>query len=360
MHRVCHDTRPTIRPCKNLGMRFGPTALEDCEGTILGHNIVDPSGRRILRKGRALTADDVARLRDLGRREIYVAILEPGDIDENEAARRVTEAVLPNSGTRTSVARTGRVNVYATAKAVLEVDQKVVRELNSFTGVTLATLRSDAVVVGEQMIATTKILPYALPGETVRAAEEVAAKGTPVHLHALEPRRVGLLVAGSAGNRERLLPGFEAALKSRIEALGSSLAQVTYCALPAEGGAEVLAGELKRQTETELGLLLLAGETAIQDPLDLIPRSVRLAGGLVNSFGAPVDPGNLLMLAELGGLSILGTPGCARSPKTNVVDLVLPRILAGLTVTPEDVLDWGVGGLLEDVPERPLPRSRLA
>ena len=107
-------------------------------------------------------------------------------------------------------------------------------------------------------------------------------------------------------------------------------------------------------------MLILAGETAIMDRLDIAPRAIERAGGSIECFGAPVDPGNLLLLAECDGVPVLGAPGCARSPKANIVDLVLPRLLAGDRLTRRDIAAWGHGGLLEDVPERPLPRSWLA
>jgi molybdenum cofactor cytidylyltransferase len=95
------------------------------------------------------------------------------------------------------------------------------------------------------------------------------------------------------------------------------------------------------------------------DRYDMAPRAVERAGGQVICFGAPVDPGNLLMLAQFDRVPIMGAPGCARSPKDNIVDLVLPRLLVGDRLSQADVVAWGHGGLMEDVPERPMPRSRL-
>ena len=104
-------------------------------------------------------------------------------------------------------------------------------------------------------------------------------------------------------------------------------------------------------------LVLLAGETAIVDRHDIAPRALERAGGAVVAFGAPVDPGNLLLLGRLGAVPVVGAPGCARSPRDNVVDAVLPRLLAGDVLTRADVVALGHGGLLEDVPERGAPRT---
>jgi molybdenum cofactor cytidylyltransferase len=106
-------------------------------------------------------------------------------------------------------------------------------------------------------------------------------------------------------------------------------------------------------------LIVLAGETAIMDRYDIAPRAIECAGGEVTCFGAPVDPGNLLMLAYLGDVPILGAPGCARSPKANVIDWVLPRLMSGERLEREDLLVLGHGGLLEDTPLRPAPREKV-
>jgi molybdenum cofactor cytidylyltransferase len=114
---------------------------------------------------------------------------------------------------------------------------------------------------------------------------------------------------------------------------------------------------LKGQLASGIRLILLAGETAIMDAHDIVPRAVERAGGQVESVGAPVDPGNLLMLAYLDDVPVIGAPGCARSKKINIVDWILPRLLAGDRLTRRDIVELGHGGLLQDVPERGMPRD---
>jgi molybdenum cofactor cytidylyltransferase len=104
-------------------------------------------------------------------------------------------------------------------------------------------------------------------------------------------------------------------------------------------------------------MIVLAGETAIMDSHDIVPRAVVRAGGHIESVGAPVDPGNLLMLAYIDDVPIVGAPGCARSRKVNIVDWILPRLLAGDRLTRRDIVALGHGGLLQDVPERGMPRE---
>jgi molybdenum cofactor cytidylyltransferase len=208
-------------------------------------------------------------------------------------------------------------------------------------------------------VATVKVIPYAVPAAEVERGERVARKEGPLfRVDALTPKRVGLVLSGSPSVKATLTESFTP-LAERVLALGSRVVEEAYVTLEDEKGEEALAETLLRQRTSGVDLILLAGETAIMDRHDITPRAVERAGGRIVSVGAPVDPGNLLMLAYIEDLPILGAPGCARSRKGNVVDWVLPRLLAGDRLTREDVIAFGAGGLLEDVPERPLPRSRI-
>ncbi len=339
-------------------MKFGPTSLEKAEGKILGHNIAGPEGRRALRKGRPLTADDIDRLRKIGRTMVYVAELEPGDIDEDAAARRLAEAAA-GDGVRLSGSRTGRVNLLATRAGVFRVDAARLTRINEFDGLTIATLLCHTAVRPRQTVATVKIIPFAVPEAIVRHAETVASEGGAlVRVDPLPPRKVALILSGSPAVHEKVRRDF-LPLVQRVETLGSHLIDTEYISLEDESGETALADALARLHQQGVDLVLLAGETAIMDVHDVAPRAIERAGGRVERLGSPVDPGNLLMLAYLGDMPILGAPGCARSRKTNVVDWVLPRLLAGDHLTRSDIVSLGHGGLLEDVPERPMPRERL-
>jgi molybdenum cofactor cytidylyltransferase len=341
-------------------MKFGPVSLDQAEGKILGHNIAGLDGRRALRKGKPLTAADVAALREMGRQVVYVADLDPDDVDEDRAARRVAEAAM-GDGVRLSGPASGRVNFLATALGVLRVDVERLTRLNECEGITLATLTSHTAVQPRQMVATVKIIPFAVPEATLRQAEQIALEGGPlIRVDALPPRPVSVILSGSPSVRERVIADFEPPLRARIEALGSSIQALDFVPLEDEHGEFALAERLRQHAAAGAGLIVLAGETAIMDRHDIAPRAIERAGGQVTCVGAPVDPGNLLLIAYLGAVPILGAPGCARSRKVNVVDWVLPRLLAGDRLTRRDIVGLGHGGLLEDVPERPMPRTRLA
>lgn len=340
-------------------MNFLSVPIDEAEGHILGHNVTGENGRRALRKGRALSAADIATLRDLGRDSIYIARLDPADVDENEAALRIATAVC-GAGVRLSKPATGRVNIFAEELGVVRVDTERLFALNSLSGVTLATMLSHTPARVGKMVATLKIIPYALDEAIVQQAETTNLGHTPtIWMNPLSPKRVSLILSGSEMARDRIVDSFQNALGPRLEALAATIERIGFVPLDDETGEIQLAEMLREHVADGIDLVILAGETAIMDRYDIAPRAVERAGGEVVCFGAPVDPGNLLLLAYHGQTPIVGAPGCSRSPKDNIVDLVLPRLLAGDHMTQADIIGLGHGGLLEDVPERPLPRSQI-
>jgi molybdenum cofactor cytidylyltransferase len=229
--------------------------------------------------------------------------------------------------------------------------------VNECDGITLATLMTHSPVRARQIVGTVKIIPYALPESTVSLVESIAVGSRPiVRVDALPSRSVGMILSGSTSIHERLISDF-APLRDRMEKLGSSVTRTDFVALEDESDEIGLAEMLKQQVASGIGMILLAGETAIMDAHDILPRAVERAGGHVESVGAPVDPGNLLMLAYINDVPVVGAPGCARSRKTNIVDWILPRLLVGDQLTRRDVVELGHGGLLQDVHERGMPRD---
>jgi len=339
-------------------VKFRPVPLGEAEGKILGHNVTGLNGRRAFRKGRKLTAEDMNVLRELGKQAIYVAELDQGDVDENASANRVAIAV-GGEGLDLSGPSTGRVNLRATGLGVFRVDEPRLNRINGCEGITLATLPNHSTVRPNQIVATAKVIPFAVPRSAVEEAEGIAAEGGPmIRVDLLEHRKVGLILTTSDATREKIETQF-APLRERIEALGSELERVDHVNQNEETAERELAKSIKAQVSGGMDLIILAGETAIMDREDVAPMAIERAGGSLEVLGAPVDPGNLLMLSYIGELPILGAPGCARSRKVNVVDWVLPRLLVGEHLTRADIASMGHGGLLDDLPERPMPRSSI-
>jgi len=328
-------------------MRFGPVPVARAAGAILAHAVRLPSGS--LKKGHRLGADDVARLAEAGHGEVVAAILEPGDVHEDAAAGRLGAAVA-GPGVHVEAPFTGRSNLHAEAAGVLVVDRARVDAFNALDpGVTVATLPEYAAVEAGRMVATVKIIPFAVP---VEAVERAAAIGPLVRVAPFRPLRVGVVSTLLPGLKPSVVEKTLTVLRDRLAPAGATIVGDERVPHDAAAVGEALAG-----LAGGADLLVVFGASAVVDRRDVIPAGIEAAGGVVEHFGMPVDPGNLLLLGRLGAAPVVGAPGCARSPRENGFDWVLDRLLAGLEVGPKDVAALGVGGLLMEIVSRPQPRA---
>ena len=334
-------------------MKFGRIATETAEGAILAHSIA-VSGRRY-KKGHVLGADDVKRLGEAGHADVMAARLEPGDVAEDRAAQTVADACI-GPGAKTNAAFTGRCNLYAETAGVAVIDTERIDAINLVDeAVTIATVPAFETVEPGQMLATVKIIPFAAPEAVVEACAQIARQGVApvVRVAALPQRDVGLVLTRLAETKASVLDKTVATVESRLAPLGSRLKAVVRCPHHEEAVRRAI-GELLAKG---CAPVLVFGASAITDRNDVVPAGIVAAGGAVDHFGMPVDPGNLLLVGRLGQVPVIGLPGCARSPKLNGFDWVLRRILAGIAVERRDIMLMGGGGLLKEFAGRPQPRE---
>jgi molybdenum cofactor cytidylyltransferase len=332
-------------------VKFGPTPLHEAEGAILAHSL--KAGDRTLKKGRVLAAADVAALKSAGLETVVAARLEPGDVGENEAAALLAER-LAGAHVTTGKAFTGRANFFADAAGLCVVDEDAVIRFNRIDEtITLATLPRDAVVRPKEMVATVKIIPFAVR-EAALAACMAEAQAPIFFVAPFRPRRVTLVQTELPGLKPSILDKTVEATRRRLAELGSILVSERRC----KHDETALAPEMKRALDGGADLVLVAGASAILDRRDVIPAAIEAVGGTIEHFGMPVDPGNLLLLGRSGTVPVLGLPGCARSPRVNGFDWVLRRIAADLPVDDAVLARMGVGGLLSEIPTRPQPRAK--
>jgi molybdenum cofactor cytidylyltransferase len=334
-------------------MKFGEVPVAEAVGAVLAHSL--KVGDRSLRKGRVLSAEDVAALAASGRRSVIAARLEPGDVGEDAAAAAVARP-LAGANVKPGPPFTGRVNFFAEAAGLCVLDRARVDRFNLVDEtITLATLESFAVVAPKQMVATLKVIPFAVRQESVEACAREAAAGEPLmRVAPFRARRAGLIQTRLAGLKESVLEKTVDTTRERLAALGSSLVFERR----SDHHAEPLAQEISAALAAGCDLVLVAGASAIVDRRDVIPAAIAAAGGAIDHFGMPVDPGNLMLMGRIGSVPVLGLPGCARSPKVNGFDWVLQRLLAELPLGAGEIMRMGVGGLLADIPTRPLPRAK--
>lgn len=334
-------------------MKFGRVPVSEAEGAVLAHSV--GAGGARLKKARLLTAADVATLIEAGVAEIVVARLEAGDLGEDEAARRLAAALLADNCELRAPA-TGRVNIHAAAAGVFTVDRALVDAFNAVDpAITLATVADFSTVEAGHMVATVKIIPFAVPEARVEAAVAAVKGRRAFGVHPFRPRRVGLVQTELPSLKRSVMDKTTKLTAARLARSGGTIVGERRTAHDERAVAEAIAG-----LAPAADMVVVFGASAVSDGEDVIPAAIRLAGGRVIRTGMPVDPGNLLVLGALDGKPVIGAPGCARSPKENGFDWVLDRLCAGIEVDAADIARLGVGGLLMEIPSRPQPREGTA
>ena len=334
-------------------MKFGPCALSDCLDAILVHAVYLPDGR--IAKGTCLTSDHLSRLRANGIDDIIVARLEDGDLGEDAAADMIAKAMMP-ANVRLSVAATGRVNIYATQRGLLRVDRLRLRDINMVDeGITLSTVQHNQLVEAGDLIATLKIIPYSVAETAVATVIGLGAGEPVISFHALRPRSVGLIQTRIPGMADKILKATEQTAKQRLNQLGCALVDSRVVAHEAAAINQAITASRANGP----AVMLIAGGSAIADRRDEVPMGVIAAGGRIDHFGLPVDPGNLLMLSHIDEMPVIGMPGCARSIKMNGFDWILHLLLADLRIDAAEIADMAAGGLLMEIVSRPLPRRMV-
>jgi molybdenum cofactor cytidylyltransferase len=333
-------------------MKFGPVPPEQAIGATAVHTI--RKGELVLKKGTVIDASHVAALKAAGIADVVVARLDPGDVSEDDAAAAIAEAIA-GEGVRADKAFTGRSNLFADMAGMLIVDRAPIDAMNRIDeAVTVATLPAYKPVVEGEMLATVKIIPFAVAGDIFLSAMKTAQSAKPlVRIAPYKVKKVGVV--------STLLPGLspkviDKTLKITEERLAPAGARIVAQRRVPHDQAK-LAQAIREIEKEGAELVIVFGASAIADRRDVIPAAIEAVGGSIEHFGMPVDPGNLMLIGKAHGRPVLGAPGCARSPKENGFDWVLMRLLAGLPVSREDITGMGVGGLLMEIVTRPQPRD---
>ena len=324
-------------------MKFATQEAQRSAGWQLAQAVV-LEGRR-LRKGTLLSETNASLL---GAQRIQVYQLDPEDLCEDAAAKALQADVFGPSLTL-SEARTGRVNALAEEAGLLVVDATGVAAFNrAGEALTLATLPDLQRVEAGDLVATLKVIPFGVHRTIVEAATPAKAL---LRVHPLQPRSIALIQTQPDAVQDRTLDKARDALSARLAALGSSIREEHRVAHQHDAVAQAL-----RHTRGDL-IVIFPG-AATQDRRDVGPAGLVAAGGRVDHLGMPVDPGNLLFIGQFGDVPVIGAPGCARSVAFNGFDWVLERACADLFPSARDIQGLGVGGLLKEIPSRPLPRLK--
>lgn len=330
-------------------MKFGRLPLDAAQGAILAHGLTIDGAR--LKKGHRLTSEDLSHLAGSGHKTVLAAALEPGDVDEDRAAGQLA-AVLQGKGSKAAAAFTGRCNIYAQHTGVVEFSDSMVDQVNALDeGITVATVSPFGAVEEGQMLATVKIIPFAVP-EAVLSQALVIAPGA-LSVRPFRRKKLAIISTRLPETKPGVIDKGEELMRRRATRTDG----VVERAVTVDHHEDDLRDALRAAADAGAEIIVVFSASAITDRRDVVPAGLEMAGGEIVHYGMPVDPGNLLLLGRLGNAHVIGAPGCARSPKENGFDWVFQRLSADMPVGSDDVKAMGVGGLLTDTAQRGAPRD---
>ncbi len=322
-------------------MRAQTVDVKSSNGRVLCCTVFRPGGKKLLAKGHIISDEDIKVLESEGMETIWVTELEDGEIGEDDAVCAVANEMGCGSF-EIRLAAGGRANLLATEKCCVLVDEELLKQINCTASIVIATALNFSFAVPGQRIATVKSAPFAVSQAQLEAVTGILKERGPI-LQARPMRNpaVGVLYTDPLnGDRARQL--FENIMRQRLERFGVAASFVLSCTEDEPAVSRCLQHLLRSKP----AVILIASTTAPAGPEDVIGQAMAKIGGHMERFLAPVEPGNLLLLAYRDDVPMISAPGCFRSAKANVVDLVLPPLLARYRVSGWEVGCLGHGGLL--------------
>jgi molybdenum cofactor cytidylyltransferase len=322
-------------------MKAQTVGVKESTGRILCCTIFRPGGRKLLAKGHVLSEEDVRLLETEGLGQVWVTELEEGEVGEDDAVSQAA-AEMGCGCLEIRLAAGGRANLFATEDCCVLVDDELLKQINCTASIVIATNLNFSFAIAGQRIATVKSAPFAIAQTQLEAVISILRERGPIlQARPIRNPAIGILYTDPVhGDRAKQL--FESIMRQRLEHFGMSPTFV----LAAQEEETAVARGMQHLLRTKPAVILVASTTAPAGPDDVIGRSMTRIGCHLERFLAPVEPGNLFLLGYKDETPIVSAPGCFRSAKPNVVDLVLPPLLARYRVSGWEVACLGHGGLL--------------
>ena len=324
---------------KAIAQRRAGATVDVLLDRVLCHDVRDAAGKVAAPKGARVDAAVARTLLGIPWEEIHTLALDPGDVHEEDAGRRLAAAVV-GEGVAVRGYTGGQWTLSATRRGLLRVRTAALTEVNAQEGMSVFTLFDGQPVEPGEAVAKAKVTPLAIAETTVRAVESVAsAAGGVILVAGFQPATVGAVARENLDARQRAR--FESSLKQKVDWLGGRLLEVRF----AGGSDRAVADELKALRKMGADVLIVAGASAL-DPLDPVFGGLTLLGAKMERHGVPAHPGSLLWLARWDEVPVLGMPTCGMFSQATTFDLVLPRILTGEHIGNHELAGLGHGGLL--------------
>jgi molybdenum cofactor synthesis domain-containing protein len=319
--------------------------VADAVGMILSHDITEiRQGEfkgRAFKKGHIVTPEDVEHLKRLGKEHLFVLDIGPDYLHENEAAVIMANAFAGEGVVWEGEPKEGKIELLAKWPGLLKVDAEALTQANLLADIMCASRHTNTTVEKGVVVAATRAIPLVVSARTVEKAADIARKcGGLFQVKPFRIAKAGLIITGNEVYNHLVEDKFEAVLRKKIADIGSEVIGVAF----APDDPDKIEAEIRRFLAEGADLIMTSGGMSV-DPDDVTRQGIRQVGGEMALYGAPVLPGSMFMLSYVKNIPILGIPACGMYHSTTILDLVLPRVLAGETMTREDIARLGHGGL---------------
>jgi molybdopterin biosynthesis enzyme len=321
-------------------------SVYDAVGMVLAHDLTqiipgEFKGSRF-KKGHVIASEDVDVLLSMGKRHLYVVDKEETDIHEDEAAMRIATGAA-GKGIRLVAPGEGKIELVAEYDGLLKINTAMLNQLIDQDEIMFATIHENQLVKKGQKVAGTRVIPLFVNESIVLGAEKVCQAGHMVEILPLKQLKIGLVTTGSEVYTGKIKDAFGPVLNRKFGDLGSTVVNQLF----ADDDEDMIAGCIKQLIEEGVDMIGVTGGMSV-DPDDRTPTGIRKAGGHLITYGAPVLPGAMFMLAYIGNVPVVGLPGCVMYSRVSIFDLIVPRLLAGEIQTRTDIKKLAHGGLCQN------------
>ena len=318
--------------------------IEDSVGCILSHDVtkIVPGEfkGRLFKKGHVIREEDIPKLLDIGKEHIYVWEPKKGQLHENDAAIRVKDLVLGQGCYISEEIKEGKIDFFANTQGVLKINKDLLLKLNLLGEIIVSTIHNDTPVKKGEKIGATRVIPLIIDEKKILEAEKII-KEKIISVEEIKPKKAVLITTGNEVYKGRIKDAFLPVMKEKLEYYGSEI--VKQIILP-DNKEMITENILKAIEEDKVDMIICTGGMSV-DPDDVTPSAIKDCNGEIVTYGAPVLPGAMFLLAYYKNIPILGVPSCAMYSKRTIFDLVLPRILADEKLSFEDIARFGNGGM---------------
>ena len=331
---------------------------EDAVGHVLCHDITQiikgVTKDAVFRKGHIVTEEDIPVLLSVGKENLYVWEKEEGMLHENDAAE-ILRQICQGEHMHPSDVKEGKIELIADIDGVLKIEREKLRKVNSLGEIMIASRHGDFPVKKGDKLAGTRVIPLVISEEKMQQAKDVTAGGVIFNILPYKKKKAGIVTTGSEVYYHRIKDTFTPVIEEKLAEYDIEIGGHEIC----NDDPQMIENAIRSLLADGCNMIVCTGGMSV-DPDDRTPYAIRQVTGEIVSYGAPVLPGAMFLLAyyrEEGKevIPVLGLPGCVMYSKRTIFDLVLPRLTVGEILTAEDLNTLGEGGLCLNCPECTFP-----